>query len=105
MIDFQRKLNWNYVSIHQKLDESFIKRFFISLNDDIFIFQQFSEDLIDYLDENNWLDSKDWDNISIFQVLSEDFIMKNEEQWKWKYIFKCQNLSKSFRDEYYYKLY
>jgi hypothetical protein len=41
----------------------------------------------------------DWDYISLFQDLSEEFIEKHSKEVNWRHILQKQNLSKSFRNK------
>lgn len=69
-------------------------------------FSKLSEGMIDWLCENTVLTDRstrkktnkvDWDYISSFQTLSEDFIEKHSKDVNWKFIFQYQNVSKEFR--------
>jgi phosphoribosylanthranilate isomerase len=116
---FQDKVNWDYISAHQKLSEDFIREFknhvswfWISAH------QNLSEDFIrefkDYvncfgisrdqkLSEDFIREFKDyvsWDYISIHQNLSEDFIREFKDYVNWDCISKYQKLFESFIREF-----
>ena len=63
------KKQWEDISSHQKLSESFIREF---------------------------QDKVDWDWISSYQKLSESFIREFKDKVSWFYIPVCQKLSESF---------
>ncbi len=90
--EFKDKVNWNSISIHQILSESFIKEFkdkvnwnYISKN------QKLSENFMrEFKDEVSWI------NISYCQKLSLDFIREFEDKVDWYYISEYQKLSEYF---------
>ena len=93
---FQDKVDWESISINQKLSEDFIREFkdrvdwyWISMH------QKLSEDFI-----KEFQDKVNWDCISIYQKLSEKFIREFQNRVKWKYISMCQVLSESFIREF-----
>ena len=59
------KLDWDYISIYQKLSECFIEKH---------------------------ADKLDWDCISACQKLSEDFRKKHADKVRWDYISIFQNI-------------
>ena len=65
--------DWYYISIYQKLSESFIAK------------------------HKDWIN---WDCISAYQKLSESFIAKYKDLVNWKYISERQKLSENFIAEY-----
>ena len=67
------KVDWDYISIYQKLSESFIEKH---------------------------IDKVKWNYISMFQTLSESFIEKYFDKVRWSYISKYQTLSESFVEKY-----
>jgi len=71
--EFQDKVNWNYISIHQKLSENFIREFQSKVN---------------------------WNNISADQKLSENFIREFQSRVNWNYISYYQKLSEDFIREF-----
>ena len=96
------KVNWDYISIYQKLSEDFIREFKnnvdwyrISFN------QKLSEDFIREFQNKVY-----WEYISIYQKLSEDFIREFQNKVYWEYISIYQKLSedfiKEFQDEVYW---
>jgi len=66
-------LNWEYISCHSVLSETFIDRFQNKLN---------------------------WELISRYQTLTENFIKEHKSKVYWPLIFRNQILSKSFIEEY-----
>lgn len=72
-------------------------------------FSKLSEEMIDWLDENTKLPEKatregihskvDWDYISSYQVLSEEFIERHAANVNWTRIFQFQKLSDEFRSK------
>ena len=69
MKKFSDKVYLYYISINQKLSESFIEKHSDKLN---------------------------WDYISIYQKLSEQFIEKHSNKVNWNYILSYQKLSEQF---------
>ena len=67
------EVDWVYISIYQKLSESFIEKH---------------------------IDKVKWNYISMFQTLSESFIEKYFDKVRWSYISKYQTLSESFVEKY-----
>jgi len=65
-------INWELISIHQKLSEKFIRKF---------------------------QDKVNWEWISQFQKLSENFIREFQDKVDWWYIIVYQNLSQDFITE------
>jgi hypothetical protein len=48
--------------------------------------------------------STDWQNISVCQKLSEDFIKEFQDKVDWEYILKYQELSEDFKKEFQHKI-
>ena len=71
------KSQWDCISRHQKLSESFIREF---------------QDMVD------------WENISEYQKLSDSFIREFQDKVCWHYISNCQNLSEELIREFEHKL-
>ena len=71
--NFSDKVDWDYISRCQKLNEPFIKEF---------------------------ADKVNWDYISRCQKLSEPFIKEFADKVDWDYIRRCQKLSEPFIKEY-----
>jgi hypothetical protein len=71
--EFKDKVDWYYISRHQKLSEDFIREF---------------------------KDKIDWENISEYQKLSEGFIREFKDQVNWNQISAYQKLSEGFRKEF-----
>ena len=94
--EFQDKVYWYRISIHQKLSESFIEKFKDRVDwDYISEYQKLSESFIDkFQDKINW----NW--VSRNQKLSESFIEKFRDKVNWNRISIYQKLSKKFRDKY-----
>ncbi len=93
---FQDKVDWVYISINQKLSESFIEKFkdkvewnYISES------QKLSEKFIE-----KFQDKVDWVYISINQKLSESFIEKFHDKVSWVWISMNQKLSESFIEKF-----
>ena len=86
------KVNWGYISGHQKLSEEFIEKhkdkvywYYISIH------QTLSEEFID-----KYKDKVDWCWISSNQTLSEEFIGKHIDKVDWHNISIYQTLSEEF---------
>jgi len=86
------KVDWYWISIHQTLSESFIEAhkdkidwYWISIH------QTLSESFIEA-----HKDKIDWYWISKYQTLSESFIEAHKDYVDWSWISKYQKLSKSF---------
>jgi hypothetical protein len=112
---FKDKVDWEWISISQKLSEDFIREFKDRI-DWLWIsqYQKLSEDFIrEFKDEVIWgfiskyqkLSEKfikdfknevDWRWISIFQKLSENFIRKFQNKVNWNYISIYQKISEGF---------
>ena len=141
--EFQDKVHWNNIFQHKKLTESFLKNDFPNLpkTQDIFmlqnlniafIFQDLSEEIIrifidkykahkklsiidwnkisqyQILSENfirEFKDKVNWERISQYQTLSEDFIREFKDKVDWDSISKCQKLSEEFIEEFKHKIY
>ena len=89
------KVNWDYISIHQKLSEEFIKENFDKVNwDFISQYQKLSEE---FIKENS--DKVNWDFISQYQKLSEEFIKENSDKVNWDFISQYQKLNEKFIEE------
>lgn len=100
VLDYFRKnkdtVDWYYISIKQKLPESFIREmkdyvnwYYISSS------QKISEDFI-----REFKDYMDWDYISSKQILSEDFIKEMKDYVDWGQISYSQELSEDFIREF-----
>jgi len=94
--EFQDRVNWSYLSQHQKLSEKFIKEFKDKVNwDYIFIFQKLSEK---FIRESH--DKVIWHWISQYQKLSEKFIKEFQDKVYWGRISEYQKLSEKFIREF-----
>lgn len=69
-------------------------------------YSKLSESMIEWLCDNtsytatstkSYTNKVDWDYISLFQDLSEEFIEKHSKEVNWRHILQKQNLSKSFK--------
>jgi phosphoribosylanthranilate isomerase len=90
------KIDWYYISIHQKLSEEFIREFKNKVNwDNISVYQKLSEDFI-----KEFQDKIIWYNISKYQKLSESFIKEFQNKVDWYNISKYQKLSEEFIREF-----
>ena len=90
--DFQDKVNWAGISRHQKLSEPFIRDF----QDRVDWYwnserQKLTESFI-----HEFQDKVNWDLISKYQKLSEPFIHEFQNKVYWWYISKYQKLSNEF---------
>ena len=52
------------------------------------------------ISKQKFSDKVDWENISLFQKLSEDFIRKFSDKVHWRNISRCQELSEDFIREF-----
>jgi len=94
--EFEDKVSWFWISIHQKLSEGFIREFknkfdwgFISK------YQKLSEGFI-----REFEDKVNWSNISMYQKLSEGFIWEFKNKVDWEWISAFQKLSEGFIREF-----
>ena len=120
--DFE--VNWNYISLYQKLSKEFIEKHKNKIDwDRISIYQTLSEEFIEkHYDKVKWYfisiyqklsesfikkhsNKVDWDNISQHQTLSEDFIEKYNDKVNWWNISEYQKLSEEFIEKYNDKVY
>jgi hypothetical protein len=46
----------------------------------------------------------DWEVVSKYQQLSEEFIEKHEDLVDWENVFRYQDISREFRERYQHKL-
>jgi hypothetical protein len=96
--EFQDKVNWWGISIHQKLSEDFIREFQDKVDWlCISIYQKLSEEfIIEFKDKVNWY------NLSTNQKLSEEFIreFKDKDKVYWRRISSSQKLSEEFIREF-----
>ena len=94
--EFKYKVNWEWISIHQKLSEEFIREFKNEVNwGYISAYQKLSENFIrEFKNEIVWI----W--ISISQNLSEGFIREFQDKVFWWYISIYQKLSENFIREF-----
>jgi len=96
----KEEINWNYVSEFIDLSESFISKYKDNVNwKEISINQTLSESFID-----KHQDRVDWGFISMYQDLSESFIERfrskmnlQEKNFCWQNLSIFQNLSEVFR--------
>jgi hypothetical protein len=89
---YNDKVNWYYISKHQKLSEEFIERNIGEIEWDwISGYQKLSESFI-----GKHKDKVNWYNISKHQTLSEEFIEKHIDKVYWYYISQYQKLSEEF---------
>jgi len=94
--EFQSKVNWCYISRYQILSENFIREFQSKVHWNYISFsQKLSEDFI-----RKFKSKVDWDNISADQKLSEDFIREFQSKVYWSEISRCQKLSENFIREF-----
>jgi len=97
---FKDKVDWEWISIHQKLSENFIREF----KDKVYwgrisAYQKLSENFI-----REFKDKVDWVWISEYQKLSEDFIREFKNKVYWGNISKYQKLSEGFIREFKLKI-
>jgi len=93
--EFQEKVDWSLISLYQKLSESFIREFEDMVNwSRISTYQKLSENLI-----QEFQDKVDWDWISMHQKLSEEFIREFQDKVDWTCISQYQKLSEPFIKE------
>ena len=97
---YSNMVNWCFICKYQKLSESFIEKYadevdwlYVSIH------QQLSENFI-----NKYSDMVDWENISIYQKLSETFIEKYAGEVDWWTVSIYQQLSENFIRKYKNKL-
>ena len=98
--EFQEKVDWYWISTHQKLSEDFIREF----KDKVYWvwisqYQKLSEDFI-----REFQEKVDWYWISKYQKLSESFIREFQEKVDWYWISKFQKLSEEFIREFKLKI-
>jgi len=94
--EFQKKVNWTWISEYQKLSEKFIREFQDKVHwYNISEYQKLSEKFI-----REFQDKVNWDNISQYQKLSEKFIIEFQEKVYWDRISANQKLSEKFRKEF-----
>ena len=94
--EFQKKVNWTWISEYQKLSEKFIREFQDKVHwYNISEYQKLSEKFI-----REFQDKVNWDNISQYQKLSEKFIIEFQEKVYWDSIYACQKLSENFIREF-----
>ena len=90
--EFKDKVDWDCISIYQKLSENFIRE----IQDRVVwrcisIYQKLSEDFM-----REFQDRVDWYFISIYQKLSEDFMREFQDRVDWYFISIYQKLSENF---------
>ena len=89
--EFKNKVDWGYISIHQKLSESFIREFKNEVNwYRISTYQKLSNSFI-----REFKDKVDWGYISIHKKLSNSFIKEFKDKVDWYCISEYQKLSES----------
>lgn len=89
--------NWNQISFHQTLTESFIRSFEDRVDWNSISFKQtLSESFI-----RDYKDRVDWSSISFRQKLSEPFIREFASRVNWSYISSLKKLSEPFIREFY----
>ena len=110
-------VDWNYISMCQKLSEEFIEKHSAKVNWNLICwYQKLSEEFIEKHSEN-----VDWYRISRYQKLSEEFIEKHYISWNqklsesfiekhskkvnWHYISASQKLSEEFIEKHSAKVY
>lgn len=94
--EFKDKVDWYWISMNQKLSEDFIREFQNRVNwDCISIYQKLSEDFI-----REFQGKVNWNYVSTYQILSESFIREFQNKVNWNYIAKYQILSESFIKEF-----
>ena len=85
-------INWTYISMYQKLSESFIGKHKDKVNwTYISMYQKLSEEFIE-----KHCNKVNWNFISNYQILSEEFIDKYSNKVNWFCISKYQKLSEEF---------
>jgi len=88
--EFGDKVNWNNISVNQKLSLNFIREFKDKVIWRVISWkQQLSENFI-----REFQDKLDWYDISRYQILSFDFILKFKDKINWNYIEKYQKITK-----------
>ncbi len=94
--EFADKVDWLYISIKQKLSERFIREFSDRVRRlSISVYQKLSEGLIrDFTNKVSWV------SISKYQKLSENFIREFIDRIYWDEISKYQKLSAKFKTEF-----
>jgi hypothetical protein len=94
--EFEDKVSWFWISIHQKLSKGFIREFKDKV-DWCYIskYQKLSEGFI-----REFEDKVNWSNISIYQKLSEGFIWEFKNKVDWEWISESQKLSEGFIREF-----
>ena len=102
--EFQDKVNWEYISLYQKLSEEFIREFQDKVNwEYISCFQKLSEDFIrEFQDKVYWksiyyslineLTSAMVNDVWKTRIFSEDFIREFQDKMNWDKISKLQRL-------------
>ena len=99
--EFQDKIDWEWISIYQNLSEDFIREFQHKVNWYwISIYQNLSENFI-----REFQDKVNWYRISVHQKLSEPFIREFQHKVNWNRILKYQKLSNEFIEEFKDRLY
>jgi len=94
--EFKNKVDWGWISKYQKLSEGFIREFEDKVNwSNISMYQKISEGFI-----WEFKNKVDWEWISAFQKLSEVFIREFIDKVSWYYISKYQKLSENFIREF-----
>ena len=89
--------DWRFYS-NNNLSEEFIKEFQNKVEwDYISIYQNLSEDFI--RNEKPFISPMNWTYISEYQKLSENFIREFKNNVNWEYISKYQTLSEDFKKE------
>ena len=90
------KVNWDYISISQKLSENFIKEFEDKINWYVISYNQIlPEDFI-----REFQNKLDWRAVSRNQKLSESFIKELQDKVDWFYISRNQKLNENFIKEF-----
>lgn len=104
--DFIKKyidyVDWNVISAKQKISEDFARKYKDYLNWEYVIRQnKFSESFLlevrDYIDEK-----KAWEQLSLWQELSDEFMKKNGINPSYKYLFQNQK-DMYYNDAVYYR--
>jgi hypothetical protein len=94
--EFEDIVDWDDISIYQKLSEGFIREFKNKFDwGHISEFQKLSEDFI-----REFEDKVNWSNISMYQKLSEGFIREFEDKVNWVWISAFKKLSEGFIREF-----
>lgn len=98
IIKYYDKFNDNKIAKHQKIPSYMIREgSFDWCLSTVIIYQRLSEKLLRFLIKGARFTSKlEFNNISKYQTLSEDFIREFKDKVNWEFIVRYQRLSNSF---------